>query len=157
MKTVTFTCWPVCPIDSADADLISRIIRAITDGTNFIPTELVDFWIRQILAGNEGAANALILASLPNIQNIEMLHGGFINSYPLESMVSAIADAQKVPTRFKALTRLSKITVEGFVYLLATVKALRRFLYSPKAGWNFSVQFICGELRKNAADTDKNC
>lgn len=60
-------------IDSADADVVSKIIRAIADRTNFIHTGHVDFWIRQILAGNERAVNAMILASLPYVQNFEIL------------------------------------------------------------------------------------
>lgn len=110
IKTVTLTSWPKCAIDEADADLVRRIIWAIARRTNFLPLEWVAGWICEILAGNAGAANAFILASLPNIQNLTM--GGNSKDFRrIKTMVRRIVDAQLDPKLPQGLTRLSKLTI----------------------------------------------
>lgn len=110
IKTVKFTSWPKRPIDDAHAGLVSGIIRAIADRTDFLPPESVDEWICEILAGNAGAASAFILACLPNIENLEI--DSSPNDYRrIKTMVRAIVDAQRDPEHPQALTRLSSLTI----------------------------------------------
>lgn len=102
IKTVKFTSWPKRPIDDAHAGLVSGIIRAIADRTDFLPPESVDEWICEILVGNAGAASAFILACLPNIENLEI--DSSPNDYMrIKTMVRAIVDAQRDPEHPQAL------------------------------------------------------
>lgn len=81
-------------IDVANAEQISRVIQAIAYRISFVSVERVNGWIRKVLDCNMGVANRLIMANLPNIENLVI--GGSAKDYEhIGTMVRAIVEVQR--------------------------------------------------------------